>query len=174
MICPSCDWRNLPGADWCAWCQLDLSEFDRPVPGDRVERSLMWEPVECLGPRPPVCLSAQASAAEAVQAMARQDVGAVLLLDAAGALAGIFTERDLLLKVDLESPSEMARPVSDFMTRGPESVRSSDPLAFALHLMDCGGFRHLPVLTEGKLSGIISVRDMLRHITGICASLPRT
>ena len=54
------------------------------------------------------------------------------------------------------------------MTRRPETIRSSDSLAFALHKMDCGGYRHLPVVQDGRLLGMISVRDMLRHITDIC------
>ena len=44
----------------------------------------------------------------------------------------------------------------------------ADTLAFALHKMDVGGYRHLPVLKDGKPTGVISVRDMLRHITRLC------
>ncbi len=168
MICPSCDWNNLPGADGCARCLLDLSEFDRPVPLDRVERSLMGETVAALGPRDALTVPASATVREAVRLMGRHDIGAVLVLDDGGGLAGIFTERDLLLKVRPEDAADLARPVGDFMTRRPESVRDTDPLAFALHQMDCGGYRHLPVWTDGTLAGIVSVRDMLRHITGMC------
>ncbi|MBY0231110.1 MAG: CBS domain-containing protein, partial [Gemmataceae bacterium] len=100
--------------------------------------------------------------------MAREDIGAVLVLDGMGGLAGIFTERDLLLKVDLEDAREMARPVADFMTRRPETVGDTDPLAFALHRMDCGGYRHLPVMRGRELAGIVSVRDMLGHIIRMC------
>ena len=54
------------------------------------------------------------------------------------------------------------------MTAKPETVTAKDTLAFALHKMDVGGYRHLPVLHDGMPAGVISVRDMLRHITRMC------
>ena len=51
------------------------------------------------------------------------------------------------------------------MTPGPETINHDDPIAFALHRMDIGGYRHIPVLTNGQPTGIISVRDILRYIT---------
>ncbi len=54
------------------------------------------------------------------------------------------------------------------MTANPECVNADDTLAFALHKMDVGGYRHLPVLHEGKPAAVISVRDLLRHITRMC------
>ena len=54
------------------------------------------------------------------------------------------------------------------MTPDPETASESDPLAFALHKMDGGGYRHLPVLRDGKPVGMISVRDLLKHITSLC------
>jgi CBS domain-containing protein len=54
------------------------------------------------------------------------------------------------------------------MTRDPETVVATDTLAFALHKMDSGGYRHLPVLAEGRPVGVISVRDMLHHFTRLC------
>ena len=101
--------------------------------------------------------------------MLDEDVGTVLVVDDDGTLAGIFSERDLLMRV----PDEVARsgdePLAEFMTPNPETVRPDDTLAFALHKMDVGGYRHLPVVAEGKPVGVISVRDMLRHITRMCA-----
>ena len=58
--------------------------------------------------------------------------------------------------------------VAEFMTARLETVRETDTLAFALHKMDSGGYRHLPVLRDGQLTGMISVRDVLRHITRLC------
>jgi CBS domain-containing protein len=56
-------------------------------------------------------------------------------------------------------------PVLQFMTPNPETVTAKDSLAFALHKMDGGGYRHMPVLSDGLPAGVISVRDMVRHIT---------
>jgi len=55
-----------------------------------------------------------------------------------------------------------------FMTANPETVSTSDTLAFAIHKMDVGGYRHLPVIHHGAPVGVVSVRDMLRHITRLC------
>ncbi len=168
MICPWCDHDNLPGSEECGNCMLDLMQLNRPMAQDRVEQSLMDDPVHVLLPRQPITLLPTATVAEAVEVMLKSDIGAVLIVDTQGELIGIFSERDLLLKVAGEYPARIQHPVSDFMTRRPETVRLSDSLAFALHKMDCGGYRHLPVVHEGRLVGMVSVRDMLEHITRIC------
>ena len=54
------------------------------------------------------------------------------------------------------------------MTSQPETVTTSDTLDFVLHKMDVGGYRHLPVLNGERPAGVISVRDMLKHITRLC------
>ena len=98
-----------------------------------------------------------------------RDIGAVVIVDEAGNLAGIFTERDLLTKA--VGPEKAQLPVSAFMTPRPETVRESDSLAYVLHKMDGGGYRHLPVVKNGRPVGMISVRDMLHHITRLCNRL---
>lgn len=168
MICPLCGYtRNLPGADWCVWCLFDLAAIDRPAPSDRVEHSLMTEPVAALSPREPVTVPAAADLGCAVQAMIAKQVGAVLVTDPTGKLVGILTERDFLTKVAGTNGFD-SRPVSAFMTRHPETVTADDPLAYALGKMASGGYRHLPVVVGGKPVGVVSVRDVLRHIVRIC------
>jgi CBS domain-containing protein len=54
------------------------------------------------------------------------------------------------------------------MTRDPETVTPDDPIGLALQKMDVRGYRHLPVVEEGKPVGIISVRDVIKHITRLC------
>ncbi len=168
MICPHCAFDNLPGSEQCVNCQADLTQLDRPVAQDRVERSLMEDTVGQLKPRQAVTLPPYATVEQAIRVMLAQDIGAVLVIDDAGKLRGIFSERDLLTKVADPNADHSKRPVSDFMTPDPETVRLTDTLAFVLHKMDCGGYRHLPVLKDGQPLGMISVRDMLRHITRLC------
>lgn len=168
MICPTCSHDNLPGSEHCANCLQDLTDLDRPTAQNRVERSLMEDPISILKPRPPVTAAPTATVAEALQIMLSGDIGALLIVDEAGKLLGIFSERDLLTKVASDVGDYAARPVRDFMTTGPEAVRESDSLAFALHKMDGGGYRHLPLLRDGEPIGMISVRDLLRHITQLC------
>jgi CBS domain-containing protein len=168
MICPWCYENNLPGADLCRNCVQDLTQLDRPVAQDRVERSLMDDPVSLIRPQEAVTVGPETTVGEALVLMRERDVGAMLVVDAAGHLLGIFSERDVLLKAVGPPGGHAGRPVRDLMTRRPETVREGDSLAFALHKMDCGDYRHLPVLRDGALVGMISVGDLLRHITRMC------
>jgi CBS domain-containing protein len=167
MICPTCNHDNLPGSAQCENCQYDLTQWDRPTARDRVEHSLMADTVATLKPRPAVTLPATATVGQAIRMMLDGDIGAVLIVDEKGALAGIFSERDLLTKV-AGSADFADAPVSSFMTPRPETARETDSLAFVLHKLDSGGYRHLPVVKRGVPVGMISVRDVLKHITRLC------
>ncbi len=96
---------------------------------------------------------------EAARRMAARGVGAVIVLRD-GRLTGILTERDIL-KAVAAGYRDDAR-VSDWMTRHPETVESSDETDHAAALMIHGGFRHLPVIDEGEIVGILSIRDLMR------------
>lgn len=168
MYCPACGHdKNPPGADQCANCGLALAHLDAPAPQGPVEASLANDTVAVLEPRPPITVPAGAALGDAMRRMVAERTGAVLVTDAAGELVGILTERDFLTKVAGESGYE-SLPVGDFMTPGPETVAPTDVLAYALGKMDAGGYRHLPVVLAGKPVGVISVRDILRHITEVC------
>jgi CBS domain-containing protein len=169
MICPRCGHDNVPGNDVCSSCLLDLAPLDQPIPRDRVQSDLMDRPIRDLSPRPPITLPIDAPLSDAVRVMLDAGVGTVLIVDAGGSLAGIFSERDLLLRVPDEVARSGERPLAEFMTPNPESVRLDDTLVLALHKMDVGGYRHLPVVTDGKPVGVISVRDLMRHITRMCS-----
>ena len=168
MYCPACGHdKNVPGADACRNCELPLTRLDAPVPNGPVEASLMRDPVSVLDPRPPLTVPVGATLGDAVRQMIAGRTGAVLATGAAGELVGILTERDFLTKIAGAAGFE-ALPVRTFMTPAPEAVALTDTLAFALGKMDAGGYRHLPVVQDGRPVGVISVRDILRHITEVC------
>ncbi len=172
MKCPSCSNQNLPGVEQCVRCQTDLAPLDRPTPHDQVESSLMTDPVSILNPRKPVTIAATANIAEAMQQMIQRGVGALLVTDRQHHLVGILTERDFLTKVAGEIGFEQ-QLVQTAMSPNPETVSPADPLAFALRTMDVGGYRHLPVVNEsGTPVGVISIRDVLKHVTRLCRDLP--
>src|SRR5262249_34965907 len=154
MICPNCGHDNLPGIEECSRCLQDLTQLDRPMAGNRVERSLMEDPVSVLQPRQPVTVRAGTSVREAIGIMLGADLGALLVVGADGGLLGIFSERDLLTKVAGVREPYADLPVRDVMTPNPETVTATDTLAFALHKMDVGGYPHLPVVDEGKPVGV--------------------
>ncbi len=168
MICPTCGHDNLPGNEDCANCQQDLTPLDRPQAQNRVERSLMGDPVSALRPKPPVTVTPTTTIRQAIETMLAHNLGALLVVQDGGELVGILSERDLLTKVAVLPDPYADLHVEDYMTSSPETVAASDTLAFALNKMDVGGYRHLPVVAEGKPAGVISVRDMLRHITRLC------
>ena len=168
MICPHCGYDNLPGSEECSHCLMDLTQLDRPVAHTRIERSLMEDPVSLLQPKKPITVGPNVTVRETIQIMLDRDIGALLVVGADGKLLGIVSERDLLTKVAGIHEPFAELPVKQFMTPDPETVTATDTLAFALHKMDVGGYRHLPVLKDGLPVGCISVRDMLRHITWLC------
>jgi CBS domain-containing protein len=166
MICPVCNTDNLPGSEVCCNCLNDMTQLDRPTAHDRVERSLMEDPVSILNPSPAITLPPTATVGQAIQTMLADNIGAVLIVEG-GKLVGIFSERDLLTRV-AGTADYASQPVRGYMTSNPETVQPGDTLAFALHKMNCGGYRHLPVIEEGRPVGVLSVRDMIRHITRLC------
>jgi CBS domain-containing protein len=98
---------------------------------------------------------------EAVREMNARRVGAVLVLDGER-LVGVFTERDVLRAV-AEGLSDDAI-VGSWMTRGPETIEPDQPGEHAAVLMIHGGFRHLPVVADGKVVGILSIHDLMRGV----------
>jgi CBS domain-containing protein len=80
-------------------------------------------------------------------------------------LVGIFSERDALFRLNIETEELGGQPISKFMTLSPQTLDINDKIAFALHKMDVGGYRHIPVVTDGRVTGVISVRDILRYIS---------
>jgi CBS domain-containing protein len=168
MICPHCGHDNLPGSEECYRCQQDLTQLDRPAAQDRVERSLIEDSVGVLHARPPVTVRTTATVREAIRTMLDSNVGALIVVDEAEKVVGVFSERDLLTKVAGLHDDCAGLPVRQFMTAKLETVSPEHKLAFVLHQMDCGGYRHVPVLEGGRPVAMISVRDMLRHITRLC------
>jgi CBS domain-containing protein len=82
------------------------------------------------------------------------------------ALIGIFSERDALLKINDKFQELSAHPISEFMTPNPGTVKLGTKIAFAVQLMDLGGYRHVPVLdADARPVGIISARDILNYLT---------
>lgn len=168
MICPRCGFDNLPGNDDCTKCLLDLAQLDVPTGMDRVQESLIADHIMKLKPRAPVTISEQATLQQAVAAMAEQGESSLMVINEAGRLLGLLSEQDIL-QATAENPASITnRRVADSMTTGPVTVSQDDSLARALQRMDIGGYRHLPVVAEGKPVGQISVHDLIRHLTDLC------
>lgn len=102
-----------------------------------------------------------ATLSAAAQRMSGGRVGAVVVLDGQK-LRGILTERDVLRAV-AEGRVEGSR-VEEWMTRDPDTIEPSESTDIAATLMIHGGFRHLPVVQDESVIGIISIRDLMRIV----------
>ena len=97
---------------------------------------------------------------KAVKLMARRKVGAVLVVDQES-LVGIFTERDAAFRVIAQDRDANVTRLADVMTPAPQTIDSRKSFGYALLVMHENGFRHLPVVENGKTVGIVSARNAL-------------
>ncbi len=102
--------------------------------------------------------------AEAATMMGARKVGAALVTSE-GKLAGIFTERDIVKALAAHFDAA-GHPVEQWMTSQPQTVTTSQTENDALDMMLSSGFRHLPVVDDDDLKGIISIRDVSHHAEG--------
>lgn len=164
MICPDCNHDNLPGADECADCGQDLTSLDTPGGRTEFETHLTQRPVSDLGPKEPIFVPADATVSETIARMSERRIGAVLV-GSVDDLRGIVSERDVLLRFADRYDAVKDSPISEFMTPDPAIVEADAPIAFALNQMHVGDFRHLPVVRDGTLIGMVSLRDVVRFLS---------
>jgi len=105
-----------------------------------------------------VQLAGSAKVLQAAEVMVEQRIGAILIIEE-GKLRGIFTERDALCRVMAQCRDPGMTPLSGVMTSNPKAVSPDTRATEALLMMHDGGFRHLPVVQEGTVIGIVSLRD---------------
>ena len=97
----------------------------------------------------------------AAVAMANQSVGAILVVTESGRLIGLFTERDALNRVVARGLDPNQTQLATVMTDKLQTATPDKPLGHALHLMFEGGFRHVPVVEDGRPVGMVSARNAL-------------
>lgn len=164
VICPSCRERNLHGDDSCWSCQQSLTDLELPAHADdRKENELeLNRPLSAMRLRKAVKVQSTASTAEAIAALQRDEDGAVLVMNGLD-IAGIFTERDVLMKVaGVEGALE--RPVTAFMTPDPVKLTPTDRMNVVLNKMGVSSFRHIPVVQDGEVVGMVTGTDVMRWV----------
>lgn len=115
---------------------------------------------DVVGEQEPVHLTGEASVREAACLMRGRNVGSVLIMEQRR-LLGIFTERDMVHRVVAEGRDPNQTPLRDVMTPRPDTIAPGTAAIDALRLMHDGGYRHLPVVAEGRVVGMVSRRDFL-------------
>jgi len=164
IACPYCGSENTEGSDLCDDCQHSLTDLSIPQPATPVERGLLKDRIRTLKPNAPYTVPMDMSVGEVLKHMVAESIGCVMIVEA-GELKGIFSERDALIKLNAEVAQFANRPISSVMTPDPVTLDAKDRIAFALHKMHVGGYRHLPLLSNGKLVGVISIRDILSYLS---------
>ncbi len=97
---------------------------------------------------------------KAAKLMAKKNVGAIMVIEETR-LVGIFTERDIAFRVVALGLDAQTTRIADVMTPAPDTVDPDKPFGYALLRMHEGGFRHLPVIKDGRVVGIVSARNAM-------------
>jgi len=125
---------------------------------------------EIVTGRPVVALRAETSALDASRAMRDNHVGAVLVTDHRGAAVGIFTERDLMVRLVVPGRDPSRTPIGDLMTRDLYMATPEDRVSAAAQEMQDRHIRHLPVVEGERVIGLLSLRDLLREHLAVATS----
>jgi CBS domain-containing protein len=108
-------------------------------------------------------ITPQATVYEALQLMSEKEIGSILVLEE-GEVVGIFTERDYARKLILKGKFSKDTAVRELMTQDVLYVEPQNTIEDCMVLMTKNRVRHLPVMDNGKLAGIVSLGDMVKHI----------
>ncbi len=105
---------------------------------------------------------AHATVHDVSKTLATNRIGAVVIVDEAGALAGIVSERDIVRVLAGEGGAALSKPVSEIMSRNVRTCKTGDSERELMSLMTTHRIRHLPVMDNGKLTGMISIGDVVK------------
>ncbi|NDC38886.1 MAG: CBS domain-containing protein [Proteobacteria bacterium] len=113
----------------------------------------------------PLCVSEETIVSDALAMLKEARAGCLLVVAASGAVSGIFSERDCLLKVVPDFEEMSRKRMSEIMTRDPVTQTVDCTIGFALTLMSEGGFRHIPIVDDkGHPISLLSVKEVMDHI----------
>jgi CBS domain-containing protein len=110
-----------------------------------------------------VTIEPNASLASAAQRLAAGKIGALVVIGAEHRVIGILSERDIVQELAIRGAAALDRPLSEVMTRKVTTCGQSDTISSVMERMTEGKFRHLPVLEQSRLIGIVSIGDIVKH-----------
>jgi CBS domain-containing protein len=134
----------------------------------KLQDALLSDTVAVLAPQQALRRDEAAPIGEALDAMLAEDRIAVIVVDGAGRLAGIVTDRDLLGRACSSGDDAAMRPLADVMTRDPETLRPDDRVCYAVNRMMAMGCRTVPVVDdERRPVGIVTVDDIAKWLAAL-------
>jgi CBS domain-containing protein len=107
--------------------------------------------------------SPNATLLEVANKLAAKRIGAIVVIGAGGEVAGIVSERDIIRALATSGAECLTRPVAETMTKQVVTCQETDTLNELMAMMTERRFRHLPVVTDGALVGIVSIGDVVKH-----------
>jgi CBS domain-containing protein len=110
-----------------------------------------------------VTIDPNASLAAAVELLAGKRIGAVVIVGADRRIVGILSERDIVRALAEQGHKALDEPVSAAMTRKVSTCHERETISSIMERMTLGKFRHVPVVDQGRLAGIISIGDVVKH-----------
>jgi len=133
-----------------------------------IRGALFDDTIAVLSPAAPICLPATVTVQDAVRQMLERRQAAALVVDDAGRLVGIFTERDVLTRVVGQARDPGRTTLAEVMTPNPEALTAAHRVAYAVHCMSVAGYRTVPLVDgEGRPVGIVTVSDVIRWLAGL-------
>jgi CBS domain-containing protein len=122
------------------------------------------QPIRILDLRRALVVESSENVGTTIELMQQRKTGSVLAVRD-GVLAGIFTERDILMKVVNRKTDIYKLTVSEVMKPSPEALHLDDSIAYAMNIMSVGGYRHVPIIDDyRKPVSILSVKDVISYI----------
>jgi CBS domain-containing protein len=100
--------------------------------------------------------------AEVAHTLAKRRIGAVVVLDSGGGVAGILSERDIVAALARDGASALTRAANIYMTHSVATCEEADTIEELMEIMTAGRFRHVPVVANGRLAGIVSIGDVVK------------
>ncbi len=113
-----------------------------------------------------ISIEPTAKLVDAARLLSTHRIGAVVIVGAGGRLSGILSERDIVRAIAGHGAAALEMPVSQEMTRNVMTCVETDSVADIMEKMTTGKFRHLPVLRDGKMIGLVSIGDVVKHRVG--------
>ncbi len=130
-----------------------------------LDTNFLCRSVSVLEPKKPLAVRDTDNLETVVSLLQKNRVGCVLVLGERDTLRGIFSERDVMLKVVDRYEALKSKPIKEFMTPDPVTQPPDATIGFVLNLMSSGGFRHMPIVAaDGTAIGIVSVKDVVDFI----------
>ena len=110
-----------------------------------------------------ITLAPHRTMADAARTLAEKRIGAIIIAAPDGSIAGILSERDVVRALSTHGGEALEHRLSDHMTAKVVTASESDSIIDIMEMMTRGKFRHIPVVEGGKLAGIISIGDVVKH-----------